>query len=284
MKPIKFIIVILILLPFYSLSQSKNNFAHKYPIHYQETILPGQSVNSIILETEYASGKIINTYAWERKIPKVFELIYVAFSLYPEHISDWKIPFDTLLSRRLNSLYSLSPELKNQNIPIEIIFQTKCKDKSCAENLFHGLILKAKHISEPNSLLSNFFTYNSVESKIDTIALKNGHININYGCTGSSEGIMGFKMIKDNFYIANSTLGMFCSKDSGKSFYEINNGLSNVNISCLEVFKDRLILGTREGLFLYDEKQNIWKEAVRHNKLFSNYIKSITTDQNYIWV
>lgn len=205
---------------------------------------------------DYSGSEIRNPYVWKSRKSLLFSKIYVVFSLYPEKFENWIIPFDTLLNKRLESLYQIAPELKRDKVSVEIIFQTVCKTKECAVNLFHGILIQ-KSIASKN--ITGFFKYEELKfNNADMILLMSGFINENEHCGSNLRKIVGFVNHHNLLFIANSGLGIFVSKDGGNNFKLINKRIEDAAVNTLNSFKEDVICGTTKGLFKFDYKREEW--------------------------
>ena len=112
-----------------------------------------ESKYQAVFEMGYAKAEISNPEVWgkDKRDRRVVEVDLV-FTQYPRKKEDWRTNYDTLLSRRINAIKELIPDLEeNAAVKWNLILQTDCSNENEAKNMFHGAIVKFRVIL-PKSL------------------------------------------------------------------------------------------------------------------------------------
>lgn len=104
------------------------------------------------LKMGYAKSEFQDAHLWfQDGRRKRINKIQLVFTKYPVNKTTWITPYDSLLQRRLRSIYALSPQIKgNPKIEWEFILQTDCRTEEDAIKLFHGVVLHYQVYLTPN--------------------------------------------------------------------------------------------------------------------------------------
>jgi hypothetical protein len=134
---------------------------------------PFPSENQIIVYFDYADYRVKNELSWielnkqGNVLCREIESIDIVFTKYPKKKEDWLTNYDYLLKERISSLESfLNISFFTENTPIHLILQTDCVNEQQAMNMFHGAIVKYKHvISEDNQAFSYQYPHDFIRVK-----------------------------------------------------------------------------------------------------------------------
>ncbi|MEM1137329.1 MAG: hypothetical protein AAGI07_15935 [Bacteroidota bacterium] len=112
-----------------------------------------QSKYQSIFRMEYAQSAIKNPEAWLQDVreKKIVEIDLI-FTQYPRKKEDWRTNYDTLLTRRINSVKEILKEAGGtSDIKWNLILQTACENEVQAKKMFHGAVVKYRPVL-PKSL------------------------------------------------------------------------------------------------------------------------------------
>lgn len=88
-------------------------------------------------------------------------------------------------------------------------------------------------------------------------------------------------LIDDNIFIGTAN-GVFLSTDSGDTWIEKNDGLTNTNISCIIIDESNIFVGTEDGIYQSSNYGNSWHSI--SNGLSNKVIRHIAIDGINIYV
>lgn len=96
-----------------------------------------------ILNMAYAKHEVTNPEAWLRVAPNAVPYeVDLVFTLYPRQIEAWRTSYYSLLNERMNTLFSLDPNLNSPDIHWNMILQTEATSEDAAKEMFHGFVIK----------------------------------------------------------------------------------------------------------------------------------------------
>lgn len=127
-----------------------------------------ESPNSVLLENGYASFQFQNSAEWPPQGDKVVPThVKIIFTKYPKNKAFWLTDYQWLLSKRLQALFELDSAFNDISITYSMLLQTDCENAFEAMQLFHGIEVEYKKVSNENTIVK-LGTNNSSSSKSDS--------------------------------------------------------------------------------------------------------------------
>lgn len=106
--------------------------------------LPLKKSNQVLLRNGYASSTFVNAENWKSSTNSRITAIDLVFTAYPVHPDDWLTNYQTLMSKRWQTLFELDSLFDSPGIEYRLVLQTDCPDEATAQSLFHGFVIHLK--------------------------------------------------------------------------------------------------------------------------------------------
>jgi hypothetical protein len=258
----------------------------------KEQIEPDILLGSIALKVDYEKSTIANfEYGKGINLDRIAK-VYAVFSLYPTDTSKWLTPFSVLLRKRKAALKEVIGDFETKNIPIEIIMQTGCFDKDCAQKLFHGFLLKLKSNITNNDSISQFWQdVHKLDNppEVSIGSLQPDFVSTVYDC-GDNAGLTNdvIQFMGRN-YFANTELGVLVEhiSDSAITSINYNIGLGEGVTKKFYIHKNELYALSECKLYRLDILKGIWKKMKTNIPEYETnacLVNEAFSDGNFHWI
>ena len=105
------------------------------------------------------------------------------------------------------------------------------------------------------------YIYNFKANQWENVPTEKQIIDANIGALAMKDSVI---------FVGTQFKGVFCSKDSGKTWINFNNGLTNLTVRRFCEFNDQLYVCTNDGFYAFNKDKWAWQRVYRENSLQVN--------------